>query len=209
MKILVIGDSFAADWTVKYPGFGWPNLLAEKFEVTNLAQAGVSEYKIYQQILAVPDVHIYDLIIVSHTSPYRIHTRQHPIHSKDLLHKNADLIYTDIEHHSKTIKGFFNRSLKAAIGFFVHHYDENYQETVYMLLRNHINQIIGNTNYIVINNLPTDKRFFQEKIVINIRDIQQKYPGLMNHLSDKGNQLVYQKVLQEITFLNNKENHGK
>ena len=29
MNILICGDSFAADWTVKYAGQGWPNLLAQ------------------------------------------------------------------------------------------------------------------------------------------------------------------------------------
>jgi hypothetical protein len=130
MKILVIGDSFAADWTVKYKGFGWTNLLADQFDVTNLAQAGVSEYKIYKQILSIADLSVFDLIIVSHTSPYRVHTRLHPIHTGDLLHNNADLIYSDIEYHAHTLRGYFNRSLRFAVGFFVHHNDEEYQETV-------------------------------------------------------------------------------
>ena len=48
-NILIIGDSFAADWTVKYPTVvGWPNLLAKNYNVVNLAQAGAGEYKIYQ-----------------------------------------------------------------------------------------------------------------------------------------------------------------
>jgi len=209
MKILVIGDSFAADWTVKYKGFGWTNLLSDQFDVTNLAQAGVSEYKIYKQILSVADLSVFDLIIVSHTSPYRVHTRLHPIHTGDLLHNNADLIYSDIEYHAHTLRGYFNRSLRFAVGFFVHHNDEEYQETVYMLFRDRINQLIGKAKCIVVSNLPIEKKFCQEKIVLNIRDIQQNYSGLMNHMSDEGNQLVYQKVLKEITLLTNKENYGK
>lgn len=209
MKILVIGDSFAADWTVKYKGIGWTNLLADQYDVTNLAQAGVSEYKIYKQILSISDVSAFDLIIVSHTSPYRIHTKQHPIHTGDLLHNNADLIYNDIDYHVHTLRGYFNRALRSAVGFFVHHNDEEYQETVYMLFRDRINQLIGKTKCLVISNLPIDKKFCKEKIVLNIRDIQQKYPGLMNHMSDEGNQLVYQKVLNEIALLKYKENHGK
>ena len=153
MKILVIGDSFAADWTVKYSGVGWPNLLAKQFDVTNLAQAGVSEYKIYKQILSISDLSIFDLVIVSHTSPYRIHTRRHPIHTGDLLHNNADLIYNDIEYHSHTLRGIFNSSLKSAVGFYVHHNDEEYQEIVYMMFRDKINQIIGTTKCLVINTL--------------------------------------------------------
>ena len=66
MKILIVGDSFAADWAIKYKSIsGWPNLLAEKFEVVNLAQAGVSEYKIYQQVLSVTNIKEFDLNIHS------------------------------------------------------------------------------------------------------------------------------------------------
>ena len=60
MKILIVGDSFAADWSVKYNDYhGWPNLLAQKFEVTNLAKAGVGQYKIYKQLQNIDD---FDLV---------------------------------------------------------------------------------------------------------------------------------------------------
>ena len=46
MNVLIAGDSFAAEW----PGSnGWVKLLAKKYNVKNVAQAGVSEYKILQQ----------------------------------------------------------------------------------------------------------------------------------------------------------------
>ena len=47
MKLLLAGDSFAAEW----PGENvWPKLLAKQHDVTNVAQAGVSEYKILKQL---------------------------------------------------------------------------------------------------------------------------------------------------------------
>ena len=104
MKILVAGDSFAAEW----PGNnGWVKLLAQKFPVTNVAQAGVSEYKILKQLVNLDD---YNIIIVSHTSPSRIHTPKHPLHTKG-LHKDCDLLYNDIDRTS-----LFNSSLRAAKG---------------------------------------------------------------------------------------------
>ena len=52
-KLLICGDSFAADWQVKYPqGQGWCNLITQYYHVTNVAQAGCSEYRIYQQFLS-------------------------------------------------------------------------------------------------------------------------------------------------------------
>ena len=48
-NILICGDSFAADWTKKYDGTGWVNMLTKDHTITNIAEAGVSEYKIYKQ----------------------------------------------------------------------------------------------------------------------------------------------------------------
>ena len=53
MKLLITGDSFASNWYPKYKEKGWPNYLEEKFQVTNLAQAGCSEYKIYKQLRSI------------------------------------------------------------------------------------------------------------------------------------------------------------
>ena len=103
MNILIVGDSFAADWTVKYKGIGWPNMLSKRHNVTNLAQAGCSEYKIYKQLLSV-NLDDFDYIIASHTSPYRIYVTEHPVHSMDKLHNDCDLIYTDLKEHSKRDK---------------------------------------------------------------------------------------------------------
>lgn len=202
MKILIIGDSFATDWSSKYPGtVGWPNLLAEKFNVTNLAQAGVSEYRIYQQLKSVKDLNQFDLVIVSHTSPYRVPTQRHPIHANDLLHANADLIFGDIEFHSKKFTNWFNKSLQSAINFFKYHYDEEYQEISYMLFRNKIHETVGNTKCIIIDTLCVPPQFVTESTVIDIREIAQHHSGLINHLSEQGNFEVYNKLLNKINEL--------
>ena len=116
MKILIAGDSFAAKWpdtTV-----GWVDLLSKDHKVTNVAQAGVGEYKIYKQIENI-DQNLYDCIIVSHTSPSRIHTPSHPIHTAG-FHKDCDLILTDISEKFS----FFDNRLKTAQGWFKYHYDD-------------------------------------------------------------------------------------
>ena len=90
MKVLLVGDSFAADWAVQDPTHvGWPNLLANRVSLVNLAQAGVSQYRILQQIQRVC-LDDYDRIIICNTSPHRIVTCKHPIHT-DALHASADL----------------------------------------------------------------------------------------------------------------------
>lgn len=183
-KILIIGDSFAADWSVKYNDYkGWPNLLAEKYDVTNVAQAGVSEYKIYKQLAGYKDkLDMFDIFIVNHTSPYRVPTIGHPVHEYDALHHNADLMYSDIDYHSKQWKNFFNRSLRAAKGFFIHHYDEEFYYTTSMLYRKEIEHILNN----------------RQLITLNVKSYMAEHKGLINHLSEVGNQLVYNRVNDDI-----------
>ena len=98
MKLLICGDSFAADWTVKYKGHGWPNLLSQSFEVTNLARAGVCEYKIYNQLLSV-DPSAFDVIIISHTSPFRLYVKEHP--SQFTRHWRSKKIYDATDQRLK------------------------------------------------------------------------------------------------------------
>ena len=119
MKILIAGDSFAADWKIKYNGNGWVNMLSDDYDVTNIAQAGVSEYKIYQQLIN-HNTTMYDKIIISHTSAYRIPVFEHPIHSKDILHHNCDLIYSDLKEHKD------NSLVKSAIDFYENLFDLDY-----------------------------------------------------------------------------------
>ena len=54
----------------EWPGENGWSKLAKQHDVTNVAQAGVSEYKILKQ-LHNAELKDYDAIIVSHTSPSR------------------------------------------------------------------------------------------------------------------------------------------
>jgi hypothetical protein len=201
MKILVAGDSFSADWSVKYPGKGWPNLLAEKYAVTNVAQAGVSEYKILCQINNIVDMSYYDVVVISHTSPSRVVTRRHPIHSDDLLHANADLSLSDIRYHASTFKQWFNAPLRSAYNFFMHHYDDGFQETVFSLLKNEIHRKIHPVRCIVVNNFINQPDLDNNCFTIDLSGIQLQHSGLLNHLSDRGNQIVFEMLDSKLNEL--------
>lgn len=186
MKILLVGDSFAADWTVKYKDYkGWPNLLAEKYDVTNLAQAGVGQYKIYKQLQSI-EIEKFNVVISSYTSPYRVHTEQHPIHHRDLLHGNCDLLANDIEYFAKNDKG--NKSLIAARNYFKYHFDFDYYNTIYEMLVDKCNQLIGNVKHIQISNLTYVTKEWDE--------ITTKHKGLINHLSNEGNKVIFEKLIK-------------
>jgi hypothetical protein len=191
MKILICGDSFAADWTVKYPGKGWPNLVAEKYQVTNLAQAGCGEYKIYKQLMSV-NLSQFDKIIVSHTSPYRLHVEKHPVHFKDLLHQNSDLIYTDLKEHSKT-----NKTLLPIIEYFENYFNEDFAKFTHTLICEKIDQLLqGHTALHLIHLDWNDLYKFDN--MLNFQHLFKPNKGFMNHYNDSDNQSIMEVLEQYI-----------
>jgi hypothetical protein len=189
MKILIAGDSFAAKWPNQHSG--WVNLLEKDYSVTNIAQAGVGEYKILKQLESV-NPNLFDLVIVSHTSPSRVHTPQHPTH-KSGFHKNCDLIFADIEEASSC----FNKSLQVAKGWFKYHYDDNYQMDIYQLVREKINNII-NVPYISMSHITLLKNVLIEKDFIDFSDLWTIERGNVNHYTDNGNEVIYKIIKEKI-----------
>ena len=186
-KLLIAGDSFAADWTVKYKDvFGWVNMLESDFEVTNIAEAGVSEYKIYKQLENI-DVSKFEHIIVSHTSAYRIPIVEHPIHNDDLLHYNCDIIYSDVKEHG------YNPIMKTAIEFYENIFHAEYFSFVNDLIYKEIYNLVPNAIHITFFD-----SFYSEN-VLKFEEIFLSSRGNANHLNKKGNEFVYKKILNKLS----------
>lgn len=188
-KILIAGDSFSCVWPNR--GEGWSVLLSNEYNITNVSQAGVGEYKIFKQVKSA-NLTDFDLIIVSHTSPSRIHTNNHPIH-KSGFHKDCDLIYNDLENRFS----WFNKNLEVSKKWFEFHYDDEYQIDIYRLIREKINSLI-NINYISITHTGISSSLSFEKNNIDFSNIWESNRGYVNHYSDHGNKLVYKKIKSEI-----------
>ena len=199
MKLLILGDSWQADWNVKHNTYsGWPNLLANEFDVTNIAQAGVSQYKICKQIESV-NINDYDFTILGITSPFRIYTPNHPVHNKDKLHSNSDLIYTDLEYH---LRDNPTDNLKSTINFFHNHFDIEYAEFIHKLLINSCLSKLDKTKTIISSNIQNTKNFITNDFnFLDGYEISASYPGLINHTSEKGNQIFAKQIIK---FINEK-----
>lgn len=188
MKILLVGDSFAADWTVKYKSNrGWPNLLAANFDVTNLAQAGCSEYKIWLQ-LSSQSLQNFSHIIIAHTSPYRIPVTSNPLHSDDPLHHSCDLIYTDIIGSDR------KKKMASVIEFFEKYFDIEYARFVHdLIIQKQVSIIPSDCKVLHVTNLEHD--IYMEKYdLMSFNDLFVSNRGTMNHFDDAGNQIVFEKI---------------
>ena len=188
MKILIAGDSFATVWPDSQ--LGWPTLLAKKYNVINLAQAGIGEYKILKQIES-QEINNFDLVIVSHTSPSRLHTNNHPVH-KEGFHKNCDLILNDLVNRS----AFRNPSLKAAQEYFKYHYDDEYQIDIYKLIRKQINELIT-VPYISMSHVDIVNTLAIEANHVDFSNLWSKERGNMNHYTIEGNFEIFE-TLEDI-----------
>jgi hypothetical protein len=191
MKILICGDSFAADWTVKYAGKGWPNLLADRYDVTNLAQAGCSEYRIYRQLQAV-NLSRFDKIIISHTSPNRIYVTDHPIHRNDSLHGNSDLIYSDIKEHSKKTS-----VLDPIIHYFEQYFDLEYAEFVHNMLCERIDNLTKQHDVVHITSFSWDGLFLFPDM-IQFENTFAEHSGSMNHYDEEGNAIIFNRLVKRL-----------
>jgi len=190
-KLLICGDSFAADWTVKVKGSGWVNLLAQDYDITNLAQAGCSEYKILKQLQSV-DSTKFDLVLVSHTSPFRLYVDKHPVHSKDILHKDSCLLYSDIMEHLPNYP-----ELVPVAEYFDKYFDIEYAEHIHNLLLKEIKDLCP-TKTLHIAHIEWKNLFCQFEHFLNFKTVFAKHRGSMNHYTEQGNNIVYQKILSSL-----------
>ena len=182
-KILICGDSFAADWTKKYKGVGWPNLLAREYKVTNLAQAGCSEYKIYKQLTS-SCLYKFDNIIVSHTSPYRLYVKKHPVYVNDPLHKNSDLIYSDIKEY---------KELSTVVDYYEKYFDLDYAEFIHNLICKQIDELTKLYPILHITSFDWNG-LYKFPNMISFESIFDKHRGDINHYNGIGNQIIYDTI---------------
>jgi len=167
LNILIIGDSFATKYNGPY--LGWAEMLEQQHNVTNLAQAGIGEYKILKQIQSVTTASDYDCVIVSHTSPYRIHTLYHPLH-KDGFHKNCDFIYEDVKNRLPDVEKFFTE-----------YFDLDYANYIYTLIRKEITSLLTGTKVIDTDELDLKTLFSTKR-------------GDVQHLNEQGNIIFYNRL---------------
>lgn len=178
MNVLICGDSFAVDYSryqdVDYSG--WPQIIANQFNVTNVAQAGCSEYKIYLQLKQL-DLSKFDCVVVFHTSPYRIYVKRHPYLHESKLHHSSDLIYNDIKNHDD----FDDK--KSLTTFFEKYFDLDYARFVHRLTQQEISRLLISIPSLQIGiDLP--------ELDFDAQSLFKTHRGNVNHFDSQANQIL-------------------
>lgn len=189
-RVLICGDSFAADWSRARPPYpGWPTILGQTLQVTNVGQAGCSEYKIWLQITK-QNIRRYDHVIIAHTSPYRIAIDTHPDHHHDPLHSHCDLIYTDVA-------ASHNPELACARDFFERFYRMDYARFVHeLIIRREIEWLQQHGAQSVLHVSGLHGEFMPAGTCdMDFSEWFARHRGQCNHLNQSANQDVAQRIL--------------
>lgn len=193
-SILIVGDSFGTPTQSDFPT--WYGLLSKTYNVTNLSQSGVGQYKIHQQLLSA-DLDSFDWVFIIATSPYRVHVTKNPFYSVEhATHSQCDLLYSDVESRlpdpaAEKITWWFQNILDLDHCKFTHS----------LLIQESLRYCGTHQKQVLVLN------FFNPDLNqpgwLQLSKIWKKNLGNVNHLSPKGHVLVTDKI-NEILLDNTK-----
>jgi hypothetical protein len=185
-KVLVAGDSFASDW---YSGDEWWRQLP--YTVTNVAQAGASEYKILKSLASVRE---YDAVIIFHTSPTRIYAANgNLLHKNSDTHKNSCYVINDVLNKRGPIK----RAMENFVKYF---YNDDFANYMHVKI---CEDIVSKTH-----GIPTIHAsgfnysgIFEFDNFVSAQDLFETYRGKTCHLTTNGNRYLAERICKKLTSL--------
>jgi hypothetical protein len=180
-RIGIFGDSFGVRNQTD-DNVGWSALLENHFKITNFCQNGIGEYKI---LCALQDCDLsqFDTIIISHTSPFRIHTRCNPVHQNSKVRPNCDIIFSDIENRNDSFSVM-------AQNYFKFVFDIEYYTAIHNLLCKEIHFLTKSIPTIHITHFDYHDLYQFDDKLINFYQHWLAHKGNTNHYSFDGNQYV-------------------
>jgi hypothetical protein len=170
MKVMIFGDSFSSD---RCPD-SWIDLLANEHEVVNHSSRGISEFRIYRNLLDnKKEIKTADAVIVFHTNPDRVYvpdwnrmpTRHLPGHPM------CDMVASDI-----------TEKWPPAEIYYKNFYDQYFQETIYNLIVDDIRQQCKHTKLLEFSGFDLGSAQIH-----SIHQLRKQHAGNINHLDIIGN----------------------
>lgn len=192
-NLLIVGDSFSSEQISGQ--YGWPILLKQDFTVTNLSSPGIGQFKILKKIQSI-DLDVYDSIVVSHTSPNRLHCQLNPLYPADHLYRQSDIIFADAE--SKIDQ---NLAANHLVYYYKYIFDDEYYQFVHWSCCEKIDQLTQHKQILHITHFNWT-HLYQFPNLINYYDFWVSNRGDYTHYSKDANQTIYQQIkdkLQKLT----------
>jgi hypothetical protein len=181
-KILIAGDSFACDWGNDTE---WWKLL--DYSITNVAQAGASEYKIIKSLINIDN---YDLAIVFHTSPSRIYTTNNIKHTLNKLHRDSCYVIGDILADNSRLAD----AMRLYVKYF---YDEEYINYTHRLMLADVIRLTSTIPTIHASGFDYTN-IYTFDCFIPANDLFTHHGGNSCHLNNQGNVLLADRINKQI-----------
>ena len=182
----IIGDSFSSEYTSD----SWVSMLGNRYKVKNFSQRGISEYRLYCNILNhIEEITKSDLVIIFHTNPDRVFvpdgvvfdSRQLPTHPYCDLVASDSITSNNWKYIAETYyKYFFDQTLQNFL------YQSIVEKTTSLCLPN----LVHCTGF----QIPQSMNFIK-----SFHDVYMNNPGDINHMDRHGNQIVYE-YLEKIIY---------
>lgn len=187
-RILIVGDSFSSE---QLSGeFGWPALLRKQYNIDNMSAPGIGEYKILQKLIA-SGIGKYDLVIVSHTSPNRLHCETNPLYPSSHVYHRSDIIFADAEYKSKQ-----NPIAKSLVDYFEHVFDVEYYKFIHSCCCREIDQLTKNVPTLHITHFDWTG-LYEFAGMTNFYKLWLKNRGQYSHYNKVANEIIF----KELTLL--------
>lgn len=176
-RLLICGDSFSIS-----DSYTWVESLRSEYDVTNVSQAGASEYRIWLQWFSKKSDR-FDRALICHTSYTRIYSERNFFHDPQGKHNNCDLLYLDVKSHLPKPEA------EHIVWFFENIFDLDQAKFHYDLLLKHWLSVESKFPI-------THVSFFENTMngVYDYSDVWKNHPGTFNHLSPYGNQEILKRV---------------
>ena len=187
--ILIAGDSFSSDQLSG--AYGWPVLLRQNFQITNISSPGIGEYKILQN-LQTTKLSDYDLVLISHTSSNRLHCVVNPLYPAGHLYSKSDIIFADAE--SKVNQELLAQGI---VDYYKYIFDPNYYNFIHTCCCQQIEQLTQGIPTLHITHFEWSN-LYPFNNMINFYNFWLNNRGEFAHYTKKANQLIYQQIQQTI-----------
>jgi len=185
MNIVIIGDSFSSD---NCEG-SWVEQVASKYNVVNLSQRGISEYRIYTIVKKnLSLINQSDILLLWHTNPDRIYlpdTVEYPTRTVS-SHAHCDMVANDALSNSH-----WNKIAKI---YYKNFYDKDMQEDLFSLVIEKIHRIVTCRMFDFSGFEISNPTHF----IKSFHDMRNNFSGHINHFDLTGNSLIYQYINQGI-----------
>lgn len=183
-KILIAGDSFSS---LALSGeHGWPYLLNQQHYVTNISSPGIGEYKIMRAIER-ENLSKYDVIIVNHTSPNRVHCTENLLYPAKHVYRNSDLIFADAESKLPS------PDAELAYNYFLKIFDADYYRFIHESCCKRIDQLTKGMPVIHMTHFEWSD-LYEFNSMLNFYNLWLNNTGTYNHYNQSANQIILKAV---------------